>query len=65
MVVALRELQNNPRPAGAKKLRGPIHCISVGDWHTVYAVFDKDGLVIADKIVKLSENAHNKPDRIF
>jgi len=54
VVVALRGLQNNPRPFGVRKLRGPIHRIRVGDWRIIYAVFDKDSLVIAGKIVRRS-----------
>jgi len=65
IVVALRGLRNNPRPLGVKKLRGPIHRIRVGDWRIIYAVFDKDSLVIVGKIARRSENTYNKLDRLF
>jgi len=65
IVVALRGLQNNPRPFGARKLRGPIHRIRVGDWRIIYAVFDKDSLVIVGKIARRSENTHDKIDKLF
>jgi mRNA interferase RelE/StbE len=65
VVAALRGLRNNPRPLGVKKLRGPIHRIRVGDWRIIYAVFDKDGLVIVGKIARRSEKTYNKLDRLF
>ena len=65
IVIALRGLQDNPRPFGVKKLRGPIHRIRVGDWHVIYAVFNKDGLVIIGKIARRSGNTYNKFDRLF
>jgi len=65
IVIALRGLQDNPRPFGVKKLRGPIHRIRVGDWRVIYAVFNKDGLVIIGKIARRSGNTYNKFDRLF
>ncbi len=65
IVIALRGLQDNPRPFGVKKLRGPIHRIRVGDWRIIYAVFNKDGLVIIGKIARRSGNTYNKFDRLF
>jgi len=55
VVAAIRGLTDNPRPHGAKKIRGPIHRIRVGHWRIVYAVFDKDQLVIVDKVAKRSK----------
>ena len=65
IVIALRGLQDNPRPFGVKKLRGPIHRIRVGDWRIIYAVFNKDSLVIIGKIARRSGNTYNKFDRLF
>ena len=65
IVIALRGLQDNPRPFGVKKLRGPIHRIRMGDWRIIYAVFNKDGLVIIGKIARRSVNTYNKFDRLF
>jgi mRNA interferase RelE/StbE len=65
IVLALRGLSRNPRPLGVKKLRGPIHRIRVGDWRIIYAVFDKDRLVIVGKIARRSEETYNKFDRLF
>ncbi|MFO7996716.1 MAG: type II toxin-antitoxin system RelE/ParE family toxin [Dehalococcoidia bacterium] len=65
IVVALRELPGSPRPHGVKKLRGPIHRIRVGDWRIIYAVFDKDGLVIVGKIARRSEQTYNRLQDLF
>ena len=65
IVVTLRGLRNNPRPFGVRKLRGPIHRIRVGDWRIIYAVFNKDGLVIIGKIAGRSENTYDEVDRLF
>jgi mRNA-degrading endonuclease RelE of RelBE toxin-antitoxin system len=65
IVVALRELQNNPHSFGVSKLRGPIHRIRVGGWRIIYAVFDKDGLVIVGKVARRSKNTYNKLGKLF
>jgi len=65
IVVALRSLPGNPRPRGAKKLRGPIHRIRVGKWRIVYAVFDRDDLVIVGKIARRSEKTYDDVEELF
>jgi mRNA interferase RelE/StbE len=52
-------LGENPRPRGVKKLRGNIHRIRVGNWRIIYAVFDKDRLVLVGKIVRRAEDSYN------
>jgi len=65
IVAVIRALEANPRPLGVRKLRGPIYRIRVGDWRIIYAVFDKDRLVIVGKIARRSEDTYNKVDRLF
>ncbi|MDH5364028.1 MAG: type II toxin-antitoxin system RelE/ParE family toxin [Dehalococcoidia bacterium] len=65
IVAVIRTLEANPRPLGVRKLRGPIYRIRVGDWRIIYAVFDKDRLVIVGKIARRSEDTYNKVDRLF
>jgi mRNA interferase RelE/StbE len=62
---AVQELGKNPRPHGMRKLRGPIHRIRLGDWRIIYAVFDKDRLVLVDKIARRSERTYDKVDELF
>lgn len=52
---AIQRLRAEPRPVGARKLRGPIYRIRSGDGRIIYAVFDKDQLVIAGKIARRAE----------
>ena len=65
IVAAIRALEGNPHPLGARKLRGPICRIRVGAWRIIYAVFNKDRLVIVGKIARRSEDTYNKVDRLF
>lgn len=65
IVAAIRALECDPRPLGARKLRGPIYRIRIGAWRIIYAVFDKDRLVIVGKITRRSEDTYNKVDRLF
>ena len=65
IVPAIRSLGENPRPRGSKKIRRNIHRIRVGDWRIIYAVFDKDRLVIIGKIARRSERTYDKLDEMF
>ena len=65
VVAAIRGLRDNPRPHGAKKIRGPIHRIRVGDWRIVYAVFDKDQLVIVGKIARRTKQTYEGLGELF
>ena len=60
IVTSLQQLRENPRPSGTKKLRGPIYRIRVGDWRIVYAIFDRDKLIVVGKIARRSEDTYNK-----
>ena len=65
IVPAIRSLRENPRPKGSRKIRRNIHRIRVGDWRIIYAVFDKDRLVIIGKIARRSERTYDKLDEMF
>jgi mRNA interferase RelE/StbE len=62
---AIWALAQNPRPRGVKKLRGPHYRIRVGDWRVVYAVFDRDQLVIVGKVARRSERTYERVDELF
>ncbi|PIU55037.1 MAG: type II toxin-antitoxin system mRNA interferase toxin, RelE/StbE family [Chloroflexi bacterium CG07_land_8_20_14_0_80_51_10] len=62
---AIWGLQQNPRPRGVKKLKGPIYRIRVGDWRVIYAVFDKDELVIVGKVERRSEDTYDRLNELF
>ena len=65
IVSALQVLGKNPRPPGVKKVRGNIHRVRVGDWRIIYAISDKDRLVIVGKIVRRSEDTYDKVKDLF
>ncbi|MFC1980739.1 type II toxin-antitoxin system RelE/ParE family toxin [Chloroflexota bacterium] len=62
---ALQGLGGNPRPPGVRKLRGPIHRLRVGDWRIIYAVFDKDRLVLVGRITQRSEDTYDRVKDLF
>jgi len=61
----IRALMKEPRPQGVKKLKGAIHRVRAGDWRIIYAVFDKDKLVIVGKVARRSERTYDKLEKLF
>ena len=62
---AIWALAQNPRPRGVKKLRGHHYRIKVGDWRVIYAVFDKDKLVIVGKAARRGKRTYEGVDELF
>ena len=48
----LESLEDNPRPIGVEKLAGPedLYRVRVGDWRIVYAIRDRELVVIVVRI---------------
>ena len=65
IVSAIQQLGDSPRPYGTKKLRGPIYRIRVGDWRIIYAVFNKDNLIIVGKIARRSKDTYDRIKGLF
>ena len=65
IVGTLQQLEDNPRPSGAKKLRGSIYRIRAGDWRIIYAVLDKDNLIIVGKIARRSKDTYDRMKDLF
>jgi len=65
IVAGLKQLKDNPRPSGAKKLRDSIYRIRTGDWRIIYAVFDKDNLIIIGKIARRSKDTYDRMKDLF
>ncbi len=55
---AIWALRQDPRPFGCVKLKGPIHRIRIGRWRVIYAVFDRDQLVLVLKVAQRSESTY-------
>ncbi len=64
IVAALQKLEDNPRPTGAKKLRGYIYRIRVGGWRIIYAVL-KDNLIIVGKIARRAKDTYDRIKDLF
>jgi mRNA interferase RelE/StbE len=52
VVRKLKALEDNPRPPGVEKLTGPedLYRVRVGDWRVVYAIRDRELVVIVIRI---------------
>jgi mRNA interferase RelE/StbE len=62
---ALDRLSANPRPPGIRKIYGNIYRIRSGDWRIIYAVFDKDRLVLVGRIIRRSEDTYDRVKDLF
>tara|TARA_B100000315_G_scaffold50661_1_gene45184 strand:- start:2043 stop:2387 length:345 start_codon:yes stop_codon:yes gene_type:complete len=58
--VVLDRLSINPRPPGIRKILGNICRIRIGDWRVIYAVFDRNNLILVGRIARRSEDTYNK-----
>jgi mRNA interferase RelE/StbE len=65
IVGTLQKLADNPRPSGTRKLRGPIHRIRVGDWRIIYAILDRENIVLIGKIARRSKDIYNGLNGLF
>ena len=61
----LQKLADNPRPPGTRKLRGQIHRIRVGDWRIIYAIIDRENLVIVGKVDRRSKDTYEGIGDLF
>jgi mRNA interferase RelE/StbE len=62
---ALDRLSVNPRPAGIKKIHRNIYRVRTGDWRIIYAVFDRDNIMIVGKIARRAKDTYDKLKDLF
>ncbi|MBI4303475.1 MAG: type II toxin-antitoxin system RelE/ParE family toxin [Chloroflexi bacterium] len=62
---ALQKLRDDPRPHGVKKLRGSIYRVREGDWRIIYAVSDKENLVLVGRIARRSKDTYDGIEDLF
>lgn len=55
---AIRQLADDPRPHGVKKLKGDIHRIKTGPWRIIFLVLDDRKLVSVIEVVRRSESTY-------
>ena len=53
----LETIEDNPRPVGIEKLAGPdnLYRVRVGDWRIVYAIQDRNLVVLVVKVAHRRE----------
>jgi len=62
---AILGLGENPRPPGVRKLRGLIYRLRVGRWRIIYAVLDREQVVVVGKVVRRAEDTYDRLDELF
>ncbi|MBI2871976.1 MAG: type II toxin-antitoxin system RelE/ParE family toxin [Chloroflexi bacterium] len=62
LVMPIRALTENPRPAGVRKLRGEERTwrIRVGPYRVVYDIYDDRALVVVLKVARRSETTYRR-----
>jgi mRNA interferase RelE/StbE len=61
ILVALKELAEEPRPAGCLSVEGAprgTYRVRVGDYRVVYTVLDDEQVVMVARVVRRSENTY-------
>ena len=65
IVNVLDRLSVDPRPSGIRKIYGNIYRVRTGNWRVIYAVFDKDRLVLVGRIIRRSEDTYDRVKDLF
>ncbi len=65
IVEALLALQDDPRPAGCRKLFDDIYRIRVGAYRVIYKVDDKEKQVVVGKIARRREDTYKRIGGLF
>ncbi|OGB90513.1 hypothetical protein A2625_03075 [candidate division WOR-1 bacterium RIFCSPHIGHO2_01_FULL_53_15] len=54
----IKALSNDPRPQGVKKIGDRVHRIRIGDYRVIFSVFDKEKLILINKVALRSEKTY-------
>ena len=54
----MRSLREDPRPPGCVKLDDILYRVRQGQYRIIYAVFDKDVVIVICKVAKRSEDPY-------
>lgn len=58
LVTTMRSLRDDPRPAGCVKLDDILYRVRQGQYRVIYAVFDKDVVVVVCKVARRAEDTY-------
>ena len=62
---ALARLAEEPRPSGSVKLKGALYRLRVGPYRIIYAVSDREKLVVALKIARREKDTYERLHDLF
>ena len=65
VLAALVALADQPRRSRSVKLSGSIYRLRVGTFRIIYAVFDRDQLVLVGKIARREKDTYDGIDTLF
>ncbi len=65
IVAALARLADEPRLRQSVKLSGATYRLRVGPYRIVYAIFDRDDLVLVGKIARREKDTYERLDELF
>ena len=65
VLAALVALADEPRPRRTAKLGGSMYRLRVGPFRVIYAVFDRDQLVLVGKIARREKDTYDDVDTLF
>lgn len=54
----INSLALNPRPFGCQKLSEKVYRIKVGKYRIIYSIFDKEKLIVVDKVDRRKERTY-------
>ena len=58
LVQTMRSLRTEPRPNGSEKLEDDLYRIRQGDYRVIYAVFDKEVVIVICKVARRAESTY-------
>ncbi len=62
---ALASLAEQPRSRQSVKLSGPMYLLRVGPYRIIYALFDRDQLVLVGKIARREKDTYERLEELF
>ena len=65
ILTALATLADEPRPRQSIKLSGVVHRLRVGPFRIIYAIFDRDELVLVGKITRREKDTYTRLEELF
>jgi len=65
IAAAVASLAEEPRPSGSVKLKGSLYRLRIGPYRVIYAVSDREELVVALKIARREKDTYARLEDLF